>query len=80
MKWETLETPKSSRIVRISYMEIKPLMGKLQVIFRGKKNRPNLTYEYNNVPRQVWVQLYYAESKGQAFDSLVKNIYTFKKL
>lgn len=80
MKWETLETPKSSRIIRISYMEIKPLFGKLQIVFRGKGNRPNLTYEYNNVPRQVWVQLYYAESKGQAFDSFVKNIYSYKKL
>lgn len=82
MRWEIMETPQSSRIARIMYMEIKPNMGNLRVVFKNRRGGRIflVTYEYSKIPREIWVKLNFAESKGKAFDELVNGIYPYKKL
>lgn len=73
MNWEVKETPHSTRIREIRYIETTPDMGILQVDFRDKNNS---RYEYRNVPRVTWVKLYFADSVGKAFEEYIK--YNFK--
>lgn len=40
----------------------------------------NGTYEYDNVPREVWEQFQDADSKGQFLSSNIKGVYEFRKL
>lgn len=78
MKWEVKETPHSTRIREIRYMETTPDMGTLQVHFRDKNNS---RYEYLNIPRIIWVKLYFANSVGKAFEELIKrNNYKGRRL
>lgn len=80
MKWETLETPNSSRTSCIAYMEKEGEKGTLQITFRGKNGKPNSVYEYYYVPREIWVKLALSDSKGKAIDSYIKGQYKYKKL
>lgn len=77
MKWEIKETPDSSRIREIRYMETTPDYGILEVHFRDKNNS---RYTYSNIPRIIWVKLYFAESVGKAFEELIKYNYKGRKL
>ena len=80
MKWETLETPNSSRTSCIAYMEKEGEKGTLQITFIGKNGKPNSVYEYYYVPREVWVKLALSDSKGKVIDSYIKGQYQYKKL
>lgn len=80
MKWETLETPNSSRTSCIAYLEREDGKGTLQITFRGKNKKPSAVYEYYGVPREIWVKLALSESKGKTIDSDIKNYYQYKKL
>lgn len=82
MRWEILETPQSSRMARIMYMERANRLGTLRVDFKNRRGGKifYVTYEYLNIPREIWVRLNFAESKGKAFDELVNGRYSYKKL
>ena len=86
MKWETVKTPESSRMAEIAFMEKTTCNvhgeaeGTLQITFRGKNGKPNMVYEYYNVPRVLFAKLALADSKGKVFDAEIKGIFKYKKL
>lgn len=63
----THDTPTSSNIARLQYDEE---VGKMQVEFRSGK-----TYEYDDVPYDIWNAFVSAPSAGKFFNSTIKDVY-----
>lgn len=64
------QTVNSSNIKRIGYRE-----GTLYIAFKSGD-----VYSYDEVPLEVYEQLAAAESVGQAFHKLIKNVFNHSKV
>ena len=66
----TMHTVESSNIESIGYNE-----GNLYVKFHSGS-----TYQYSNVPEDVYVQFCNAESKGKFLNANIKEIYIYSRI
>lgn len=85
--WEIKQTPNSSRIAEIAYFQetlnhnVELSTGILRITFKPKKNESSpQIYEYRDVPRMVWVKLYFAESTGREFEIAIKGNYKYTRI
>ncbi len=80
-----LQRVESSNVRSIGYVaiqapgEVTPRTGTLYVAFAGSKTSPGL-YRYEDVPMEVVNELVDADSKGSAFNRLIKMNYQYEKV
>lgn len=71
IKKEVLEVD-STAIDKVSYT---PSNNRLVIKFKNKSE-----YIYHEVPEEFFYKLKFSESFGKAFNSIIKNNYTFEKV
>lgn len=71
---------KSSNVWSYAFQPKDEKLGDMLMQFKAKNGGPGDIYIYYNVPNKVWQRLVAAPSKGHAFWSLVRNVYTYAKL
>lgn len=74
-KWKHLyKVENSTRIAELRH-DGKSNKGTLRIVFlKGG------TYDYQNVPFTIFLQMTQSKSVGRAFEELIKNVYQYKKV
>lgn len=71
---------KSSNVWSYAFQPKDDRVGDMLMQFKAKNGGPGDIYIYYNVPSKIWQRLVAAPSKGHAFWTLIRNVFTYAKL